>query len=122
MSYHGSMLETAMANENYRQAIVTGEQMQLVVMSIKPGEDTGEQHHEGGMAFFFVAGEGQGNIDGEVFEVAAGDDAVVTKDSAYSFKATGSEPLKFLVVYSPPKFPKDLVQEIKKEEAAIATE
>lgn len=110
------MLETAMANENYRHVIVTGDQLQLVAMSLKPGETTGEQSHHGGMAVFVVAGEGQGTIDGETFNVAAGDDAVVTTGSTYSFKGSGDEPLKFLVVYAPPKFPDGLSQQTKQDE------
>lgn len=113
MSYHGSMLETALVNDNYRQVIVTGKHIQLVAMSIKPGEDTGEQGHQGSMAIFFVAGEGKGTIDNETFDVAAGDDAVVTGGSNYHFKATGSEPLKFLVVLAPPKFKEGLTQQTK---------
>ncbi|MFC1662791.1 cupin domain-containing protein [Patescibacteria group bacterium] len=116
MAYHGSMLETAMVNENYRQVITTGKYIQLVAMSLKPGEDTGEQTHDGGVAFFFVAGEGNGHIDNDTFEVAAGDDAVITTGSRYRFKAEGSEPLKFLVVYAPPKYEDSLVQKSKSEE------
>lgn len=107
MSYHGSMLETALINENYRQVIVTGQHMQLVAMSLKPGQDTGQHRDNVTAAFFFVAGEGKGIIDSEEFDVAAGDDAVVTAGSSYVFKNAGTEPLKLLVVYSPPQFPED---------------
>jgi quercetin dioxygenase-like cupin family protein len=44
-------------NDYFRQTVVTGEHAQVVVMTIQPGEDIGEETHEGDQILFFVEGE-----------------------------------------------------------------
>ncbi len=46
-------------NEFFRQTIVTGEHAQLVVMTIQPGEEIGEETHEGDQILHFVKGNGE---------------------------------------------------------------
>jgi mannose-6-phosphate isomerase-like protein (cupin superfamily) len=51
-----NVTELAGGNEWFRQTIVTGEHAQLVVMTIQPGEEIGEETHEGDQILQFVAG------------------------------------------------------------------
>ena len=53
-------------NTNFRKVVYTGNHLQLVVMSLKPGEDIGEEVHPKVDQFFRVE-EGKGKVimDGE---------------------------------------------------------
>src|SRR5690349_7692369 len=58
-AYHANILDTARSNTAYRRVIFTGVKSQLVVMSIPPGGDIGEEQHERVEQILFCA-EGSG--------------------------------------------------------------
>ena len=52
-------------NADFRRVLYTGKHSQLVLMSLKPGEEIGEETHEDVDQFFrFESGEGKVIIDG----------------------------------------------------------
>ncbi|MDP1249982.1 cupin domain-containing protein, partial [Klebsiella pneumoniae] len=52
-------------NEDYRRVLYTGRHLQLVLMTLQPGEEIGEEVHEGHDQFFRIEqGQGQIVIDG----------------------------------------------------------
>ena len=66
------------ANANYRKVLYTGENLQLVLMALKPGEEIGEEVHEDRDQFFRIeAGSGEVWIDGKKNKVKDGDAIVV---------------------------------------------
>ena len=61
-------------NGDYRRVLYTGKQLQLVLMSLAPGEEIGEEVHETGDQFFCVEkGKGEVLIDGKRTKIK-GDD------------------------------------------------
>src|SRR5579859_3553874 len=52
-------------NTDYRRVVYTGRHLQLVLMCLQPGEEVGEEVHEGHDQFFRIeVGEGEVLIDG----------------------------------------------------------
>ena len=96
-------------NNNYRTAIWTGKHMQLTVMSIPVGADTGVEIHDGFEQMIIpVSGNGEirmgrdaGMMEtrGDLFHSTV---AIIPSSSYHIIKNTGSEPLKLISVYAPP--------------------
>ena len=62
--------EATIANNDFRRVLYTGEHLQLVAMSLAPGEEIGEEVHEDRDQFFrFEEGEGVVLIDGKENQV-----------------------------------------------------
>jgi len=59
-------------NNDYRRVVYTGANMQLVLMSLRPGEEIGEEIHDEDQFFRFDSGEGQVIIDGVTHKVSDG--------------------------------------------------
>ncbi|MFO7777106.1 MAG: cupin domain-containing protein, partial [Nitriliruptoraceae bacterium] len=88
----------------FRRVVITGEHIQVVLMTIQPGEEIGAETHEGhDQVLFFVDGEGEAVLDGESSTVSAGDLSFVHAGVHHNFINTGSEPLRIATAYSPPE-------------------
>ena len=58
--FTGNIIEIAKANSNYRKEVATVTGSQVVVMSIPPNDDVGEEvHHDVDQTLLFVAGTGK---------------------------------------------------------------
>src|SRR5215210_1059251 len=92
------------ANIDFRRVLYTGHNLQLVVMSINPGEEIGEEVHDDRDQFFRIEeGEGVISIDG-VENIVVDDDAVIVPQGArHNVWATGEVPLKLYTIYGPPE-------------------
>ncbi len=90
-------------NTDFRHEILTEQHSQLVLMSIEPGDDIGEETHEVDQVLVFVAGNGEAILDGERSEIAANHLVVVPAGTRHNFINTGQTPLKLFTVYSPPE-------------------
>ena len=65
-------------NNNFRKVLYTGESSQLVLMSLAPNEDIGEEIHDENDQFFrFEKGKGKVVINETEYEVEDGDAVVV---------------------------------------------
>jgi mannose-6-phosphate isomerase-like protein (cupin superfamily) len=105
----------ARENEYFRRVLETGEHAQLVVMTIQPGEEIGEETHQGDQILFFVDGEGEAILEGESSPVSSGDYVFVGAGTLHNFVNTGSEPLRLLTTYAPPEHPHGTVHQTKAE-------
>jgi mannose-6-phosphate isomerase-like protein (cupin superfamily) len=91
-------------NNNFRQVLYTGQNIQLVLMSLKPGEDIGEEVHEDRDQFFrFEQGTGEVRIDGVANLVSADDGVIVPAGALHNVVNTGSTPLRLYTIYGPPE-------------------
>ncbi|MFP5282653.1 MAG: cupin domain-containing protein [Actinomycetes bacterium] len=102
----------------------TGEHSQLVVMTIAPDEEIGEEVHEDNdQLLTFVSGTGRAVVDGESQDVAQGDLVAVPAGVRHNFVNTGPNPLVLYTVYGPAHHPDGTVHATKEEaEAAEAAE
>lgn len=117
VGYVGNIEEKTLANANFRQVLFTGTYTQLVVMSLKPGEDIGMEVHPSVDQFFrFESGEGKVIIDGEENLVKDGSAVIVPAGSQHNIINTSVEAdLKLYTLYSPPNHPDGTVHQTKEE-------
>ena len=91
-------------NLDFRRVIYTGKKLQLVLMSLAPGEDIGEEVHEDRDQFFRVEeGKGELWIDGRKTEIKSDFAIVVPAGAKHNIRNTGQKPLKLYTVYGPPE-------------------
>ncbi|WBY02585.1 cupin domain-containing protein [Ramlibacter tataouinensis] len=95
--------QLAQENKDFRREILTNEHSQLVLMSVGPGEDIGEETHDVDQTLAFVEGEGEAILDGRKSRIEAGSLVVVPAGTRHNFVNTGSQPLKLYTIYSPPE-------------------
>ena len=115
-AYTEDVVRLARENENFRQVLYTTERSQLVLMSLNPGEEIGEEvHEEIDQVLAFADGEGVAVIEGERSSVRAGTVAVVAAGTRHNFVNTGSAPLKLVTVYTPPEHTDGTVHRTKEE-------
>jgi mannose-6-phosphate isomerase-like protein (cupin superfamily) len=90
-------------NTDFRRVLYTGKHLQLVLMSIAPGEDIGEEVHGGGDQFFRIEeGDGKVLIDGKSTDISDGDAFVVPAGARHNVLNSGEEPLRLYTLYGPP--------------------
>jgi mannose-6-phosphate isomerase-like protein (cupin superfamily) len=93
-------------NSNFRKVVYTGKHSQLVLMSLKVGEEIGlETHGEVDQSLFFVEGNAEGILNGESKTVGEGDVVFVPAGTEHNFKNVGEKELKLYTIYSPPEHP-----------------
>lgn len=91
-------------NENFRQVLYTGHNLQLVLMTIRPGEEIGLEVHDDRDQFFRIeSGKGTITIDGVAHEVEDDDGIIVPQGAAHNVACRGEEPLKLYTIYGPPE-------------------
>lgn len=92
------------ANDNFRKVIYTAAHSQLVLMSLKPGEEIGLETHELDQFFRFEAGEGKVILNGIEQAVTDGSAVVIPAGTEHNVVNTSaSETLKLYTIYSPPE-------------------
>jgi len=114
--YFGHLEDDVKKNSNFRKVLYTGHYSQLVLMSLLPGEEIGMEVHPKNDQFFrFDQGEGKVIVDGNEYEVKDGDAVLVPAGAEHNVINTGSEPLRFYTIYSPPHHKDGIVRQTKKE-------
>jgi mannose-6-phosphate isomerase-like protein (cupin superfamily) len=114
--YSAEVERLARENEDFRRVLYTARHTQLVLMAIPPGEEIGEEVHEGiDQVLAFVAGEGEAVIEGARSTVRAGTVCIVPSGTRHNFIAGPRTPLKLFTVYSPPEHPDGTVHHTKAE-------
>lgn len=118
--YVGNIEELTERNENFRQVVFTAFHSQLVVMSLKPGEDIGEEVHSNVDQFFRIEeGEGKVIIDGQESAIYEGFAVVVPAGARHNVINTSSDkPLKLYTIYSPPNHPDGTIHHTKADAEA----
>lgn len=104
-------------NTFYRRAIRTGINSQVVLMSLKPGQEIGMETHPDTDQFFrFERGDGVTIIGGEKCKVSDGDYLLVLQGTKHNVINTSkTQDLKLYAIYSPPHHPRGIVQPVKED-------
>ncbi len=110
-------IETAtVENQDFRRVLYTGKHMQLVLMTLQPGEEIGEEVHPGGDQFFRIEeGEGVIDIDGRENRVEDDFAVIVPGGARHNVRNTGSRPLRLYTLYAPPEHKDQVIQSTKAE-------
>jgi mannose-6-phosphate isomerase-like protein (cupin superfamily) len=103
-----------LGNADFRRVVYTGKEMQLVLMTLKPGEEIGEEVHDDRDQFFRVeGGAGEVTIDGKKTKIEDASAIVVPAGARHNVKNTGTEPLKLYTIYAPPEHAEGTVHRTK---------
>jgi mannose-6-phosphate isomerase-like protein (cupin superfamily) len=117
--YVDDIQRATLDNETFRTVLYTGEHLQLVVMTLKPGEEIGEEVHEDRDQFFrFEQGSGEVVIDGKANPAEDDFGVIVPAGARHNVRNTGSEPLKFYTLYGPPEHKDKVVHRDKAQAQA----
>lgn len=115
-SFSGDMEEKTLDNTYYRDVLYTGNNLQLVVMSIEPGQEIGTEVHDTGDQFIRVeAGSAEFVIDGKSQNATDGDSVLIPAGVEHNVINTGDKPLKLYALYAPPEHPADTKQKTKED-------
>ncbi len=100
--------------------------MQLVLMSLVPGEEIGlETHPDNDQFFRFDSGNGKVIINATSYDVTDGDAIIVPKGAEHNVVNTaeaGGEDLKFYTIYAPAHHKDGVVRHTKAEAEDPANE
>lgn len=103
-------------NVDYRRVLFTTEDTQLVLMSIKPGEEIGTETHDGSQFIRFEAGEGKVIMGEDQYHVIDGDAVIVPAGVEHNVINTSNEDLKLYALYSPPQHEPGQIDHTKEDE------
>lgn len=108
-----------MANDYFRQVIYTAQHSQLVVMSLLPSEEIGQETHH--LDQFIRIEEGQAKVILDGVETAVVDDSaiVIPAGVEHNIINTSTEKkLKLYTIYSPPEHKDGTIHKTKAEALA----
>ena len=109
--------QIAKDNSNFRKVLYTSRHSQLVLMSLQPKEEIGEEIHADNDQFFRIeSGHGKCVIDGNEYEISDGDASVIPVGARHNIINTETDAgLKMYTIYSPAHHKDKLVRATKKE-------
>ncbi len=113
--YIANIENETLNNENFRKVLYTGTHAQLVVMSLKVGEEIGVEVHSNVDQFFRIEqGSAKVFIDGEESTVEKEGVIIVPAGSQHNVvNASDTEELKLYTLYSPPNHPAGTIHTTK---------
>jgi mannose-6-phosphate isomerase-like protein (cupin superfamily) len=113
---HFEIAKTAERSADFRRVLWTGEHTQLVIMTIPPDGEIGEEtHDENDQILSFVSGLGKAVVGGKTKKVGPGDVVVVPAGVQHNFLNDGPNPLVLYTVYGPPDHADGAVHKTKQE-------
>ena len=119
-TFNENIRRRTMENTDFRREILTNEHSQLVLMSIEPGDEIGEETHDVDQVLVFVQGEGEAILNGQKSRIGTDSLVAVPAGTLHNFVNTGKERLKLYTIYSPPEEARGTVHRNKAE--ALAAE
>ncbi len=112
--FHDDIERLTTDNGDFRRVLYTGKHLQLVLMTLQPGEEIGAEIHEDRDQFFrFEDGEGIVDIDDHSHQVSDGSGVVVPAGSRHNVRNSGAGPLKLYTLYGPPEHLDGITQATK---------
>lgn len=112
--------EQAKENDLFRKELFTAENAQVTIMSLKAGEDIGEEVHDGDQLIYVVKGEGRAVMDGKELALGKGAIFCVPAGTKHNVRNTSDEPMKLFTAYAPPQHAPGTVHKTKAD--ALKTE
>lgn len=117
--YVDNIEKLSLENTSFRKVLYTTPEMQLVLMSLKPGEDIGLEVHPTITQFLRVeSGNGKVVLNGAEESLEDGSSIIVPAGIEHNVINTGEKELKLYTLYTPPEHKHGIEQETK----AIAQE
>ncbi len=118
--YCDNIERRTLENGDFRRVLYTGHNLQLVLMTLPPGCDIGEEVHEDRDQFFrFEEGSGVVKIDGVENRVEADFAVIVPAGARHNVINDGAGSLKLYTIYGPPEHLDHTIHNTKKDADAM---
>ena len=108
----------SLLNTDFRRVFYTAEHMQLVLMSLKSGEDIGEEIHTLDQFIRVEKGEGNAYLNGHIYPLLDGSIVLVPAGTKHNIVNTGEEDLKLYTLYAPPEHKDKTIHRTKEDALA----
>ena len=106
--------KVTLENTDYRRVLYTSTHSQLVVMSLRPGEEIGEETHELDQFIRFEAGTAKVVLNQVDEHVIKEDFAIIVPaGTCHNIINVGASDLKLYTLYAPPEHKDGIVQKTK---------
>lgn len=116
MAFIGDIVARARANTLFREVVATGVHSQVVVMSIPPGGEIGEETHDAiDQVLVIVDGEADTVVDGVAMPVSEGDLILVPAGTRHNVVNRGAQDLRLYTIYAPPGHAPGTVHQTREE-------
>ena len=113
--YIGDIEKETKENDNFRKVLYTAKNSQLVVMSIAPEDEIGEEVHDLDQFIRIEDGSGKVVLDDEESEIKDDYAVIIPAGVKHNVVNTGEKPLKLYTLYSPPEHRDGVVHETREE-------
>ena len=118
--FSNNIEKETLRNKAYRKVLYTGENSQLVLMTLRPGEEIGFERHADVDQFFRVeSGRGLAVVNDMKYELNNGSAVVVPSGAKHNIINTGSSYLKLYTIYSPPHHRDGIVANTKRQASGM---
>lgn len=102
-------------NKNFRHVLYTTKHSQLVLMSLKPKQDIGEEIHKVDQFFRVEKGDGKIIINGKATQISDGTAIIIPSGMKHNIINTGNTELKLYSIYSPPHHKDQIIHKTKQD-------
>ncbi len=114
--YIENIEKLSLENDNFRKVLYTAKNCQLVVMSLKPDEEIGEEVHQLDQFIRCESGQGKAILDDVEHIISDGFVVVVPAGAKHDIINTSSDkPLKLYTLYSPPNHRDGVIHKTKSD-------
>lgn len=114
--YFEDARKVARGNTWFRHVAFTGRFSQLVLMSIPPDDELGDEVHEtADQIFVIVEGEADAIVVGKARQVNKHDIVFVRAGAHHNIRNTGKEDLKLYMISSPPVHPEGTIHRTRED-------
>lgn len=120
--YVSNIEREAIENNFFRKVLYTGQNTQLVLMSLAPAEEIGEEVHTLDQFIRVENGNGRAILDSVEHEISDGTAIVIPAGASHNVINTGAEALKLYTLYSPPEHRDGTVHKTRAEAMADASD
>lgn len=117
--YVANLEQLALKNSDFRRVLYTARHCQLVLMSLKPGEDIGEEVHTLDQFLRVEEGTGLALLNGVEHDLSGGSAVVVPAGTRHNIINTSTSlAMKLYTVYAPPEHKDGVVRATKADATA----
>ncbi|MCC6290791.1 cupin domain-containing protein [Candidatus Nomurabacteria bacterium] len=113
--YVANIEKLSLGNDNFRQVLYTDKNSQLVLMSLLPGEEIGEEIHDVDQFLRVEKGEGIAILNDISHAITDGSVVVVPAGAKHNIVNGGSGSMKLYTLYMPPHHRDGVIHKTKAE-------
>lgn len=120
--YSANIEQLTLENENFRKVLYTDKKCQLVVMSLKAGEEIGEEVHDVDQFIRVESGHGEAVLNGTSHTLGDGSVVIVPAGVSHNILNSAEGAMKLYTLYMPPHHRDGVVHATKAEAEADTTD